>query len=247
MSRYIFILSLIFASCLQDDVSLDDTLYIEPKTKKVLFIGNSYTYYNNMPAMTKKMALSVGDTMLYSQYTIPGAYLCQHVNSVILNQLIDEGNWNYVTIQSQSRESALDQEHFDKRVYPNAITLVNKIRGNNPNSKPIFYMTWGYENGYVPLCEALPYMCNFGSMNDKIEERYIYLASSTKSSVSPCGKVWKALRNKYPNIDLFDDDGNHPSRLGSYVAACCFYTMIFKKIQHYSYMMTNTWIIMMSK
>jgi hypothetical protein len=229
MYKYLFLLSFIFASCLQDDVNLEDTPYIEPNTKNILFIGNSYTFYHNMPAMTKEMALSVGDTMIYSQYTLPGAYLWQHVNSYFVQQLIDKGNWTHVTIQGQSRETALDQEHFDTKVYPRAITLVKRIRNSNPNSKPLFYMTWGYENGYAPLCNDLPHMCDFESMNDKIEERYLYLASSTQSSVSPCGKVWKALRSKYPNIDLFDDDGNHPSRLGSYVAACCFYTMIFKK------------------
>jgi hypothetical protein len=225
--KAVFILCLIFAACVQDNEYLDDAIDLE--TKKILFIGNSYTFYHNMPAMTKRMALSVGDTMFYEQYTIPGAYLWQHANSVFLDQLIKKENWNYVTIQSQSRESALDQEHFNTKVYPNALTLVNQIRDNNSNSKPLFYMTWGYENGYTPLCNDLPYMCNFESMNDKIEERYTYFGSSTNSSVSPCGKVWKALRNEYPNINLYDDDGNHPSRLGSYVAACCFYTMIFEK------------------
>ena len=50
-----------------------------------------------------------------------------------------------------------------------------------------------------------------------------------ESEVTPVGSVWKHLRENYPTINLYQSDGSHPSLAGSYVAACSFYTSIFRK------------------
>ncbi|NQX85446.1 MAG: hypothetical protein HRT67_06015 [Flavobacteriaceae bacterium] len=197
MKKIFFTVSLIFNivflnSCSSDDYNKETIVtgeVVAQNPKKVLFIGNSYTYGNNMPKMTRLLASSVQDTMIYATHTPGGAYLHQHANSAQLYNLINSQEWDFVTIQSQSRESALDQDYFDINVYPYAQTLVNKIRNNHAESMPLFFMTWGYENGYKPLCSSLPYMCDFEAMNDKIEERYTFYASATNSMVSPVGAV----------------------------------------------------------
>lgn len=198
-------------------------------SKKVLFIGNSFTYGNNMPELVKQLALSVQDTLAYRTHTISGSNIHQHANSSELEEKINSHDWDFVTIQTQSIESALSENYFNTNVYPNAVTLVEKIKNNSSKSIPLFFMTWGYLNGVESYCEELPYMCNFESMNDKLEERYTYFAKSTNSNVSPCGLVWKSIRKIYPDLNLYESDGSHPSRIGSYIAACTFYTMIYKK------------------
>ena len=48
------------------------------QTKEVLFVGNSYTYVNDLPNMVKQIALSFGDTLIYDQNTPGGATLQMH-------------------------------------------------------------------------------------------------------------------------------------------------------------------------
>ena len=47
--------------------------------------------------------------------------------------------------------------------------------------------------------------------------------------IAPVGMVWKEIREKFPTIDLYAPDQAHPSQFGSYVAACTFYTSIYKE------------------
>jgi hypothetical protein len=66
-------------------------------------------------------------------------------------------------------------------------------------------------------------------MDSTIRNKYFELASIIKGEVSPVSIVWKYLRQNYPGIELYDPDESHPSAAGSYAAACCFYSTIFKK------------------
>ena len=218
----LLLISLLSFSCNNDDDESNSRT-----SKRVLFTGNSFTSYNDMSGLVSEMASSVNDTLIYDLYALAGAQVNQHANSSVLEELISSQNWDFVTIQAQSQESALSQGYFDTNVYPFVSQLVGKIKNNA--SMPLFYMTWGYIDGDSFYCEDLPYMCAFESMNDKIQERYTYFASSTNSIVSPCGAVWKEIRTQYPEINLYANDESHPSKLGSYLAACSYYTMIFEK------------------
>ena len=220
---FLLFLSLLTFSCNDDDTSGTSNEI----SKSILFTGNSYTTYNDMSNMVSKMASSVNDTLIYQQYALAGASVDQHANSTTLEGLISSHNWDFVTIQTQSQESALSQDYFDTNVYPFVTQLVEKIKNNA--SMPLFYMTWAYVDGDSFHCPDLPYMCTFEGMNDKIEERYTYFGSSTSSIVSPCGAVWREIRMQNPELNLYANDGSHPSRLGSYLAACSYYTMIFEK------------------
>ncbi len=55
------------------------------------------------------------------------------------------------------------------------------------------------------------------------------MAESNEALVAPVAKVWRKIRADYPNMSLYDNDGSHPSSLGSFAAALTFYTMIFQK------------------
>ncbi|MDG1528683.1 MAG: hypothetical protein P8I51_09240 [Polaribacter sp.] len=41
------------------------------ETKNVLFIGNSQTFYNDLPKMTQNIANCLGDVLTYEESTIP--------------------------------------------------------------------------------------------------------------------------------------------------------------------------------
>ena len=46
--------------------------------KKVLFIGNSYTFVNNLPQMIKDLALTLGDTLIFDQSVFGGYFFQNH-------------------------------------------------------------------------------------------------------------------------------------------------------------------------
>ena len=59
-------------------VVLTPIFVFSQQTKEVLFLGNSYTFYNDLPNMVKQIALSFGDTLHYDQNTPGGATLQMH-------------------------------------------------------------------------------------------------------------------------------------------------------------------------
>ncbi|MBZ0098739.1 MAG: T9SS type A sorting domain-containing protein [Taibaiella sp.] len=66
-------------------------------------------------------------------------------------------------------------------------------------------------------------------MDSAIGSHYKVFADTLKASVSPVGTVWRYIRRNYPGIELYQPDDSHPSVAGSYAAACCFYTAIFRR------------------
>ncbi len=198
-------------------------------TKKVLFLGNSYTAVNNLPLLVNNMAASTGDILIYDSNTPGGYRLMDHASSPTTLDKINSDNWDYVVLQAQSQETSLSQAQMETEVFPFAESLSNAIRANNECSQPLFYMTWGRENGDASNCASLPWVCTYEGMDDVIQATYIFMAESNEAELAPAGAVWRYLRGNYPNIDLYASDGSHPSLAGSYAVACAFYTMIYKK------------------
>ncbi len=196
------------------------------QTKNVYFIGNSYTYYNNLPDLVKNMALSTNDILNYQATTPGGSSLQNHSNDTGVTNIINSNKWDYVVLQDQSQRPAL----HDSYTFPFAENLSTKIKNSSDCSKVMFYMTWGYKNGDQINCNAgVTYMCTYASMDDRLYSAYVRLAQENKGVVSPVGRVWRTIRQQYPQMELYDADQSHPSYLGSMAAAYTFYTMIFKK------------------
>lgn len=73
-------------------------------------------------------------------------------------------------------------------------------------------------------------MCTYAGMDSLLHLRYMMMAEDNHAVVSPVGAVWNYIRANFPLIELYSPDESHPSVAGSYAAACCFYTSIFRKI-----------------
>lgn len=208
---------------------LSSCVLIAQDTKKVLFLGNSYTASNNLPSMISSMATSTGNTLTYDSNTPGGYRFMNHVSNTTTINKINADNWDFVALQAQSQETSWEQSQMEVELYPHAASLINTIRTNNACTLPLFYMTWGRENGDANNCAAIPWVCTYEGMDDAIRATYILMAEQNNAQVSPVGAVWRYIRTNQPNIDLYAGDGSHPSLAGSYAAACAFYTMIFKK------------------
>ncbi|WP_052158146.1 T9SS type A sorting domain-containing protein [Lacinutrix jangbogonensis] len=198
-------------------------------TKKVLFIGNSYTASNNLPSLVNNMAMSTGDVLIYDSNTPGGFRFINHASNTTTLNKINSDNWDYVTLQAQSQETSLSPSQMATELYPYAASLSNTIRANDVCSQPLFYMTWGRENGDAGNCAIRPWVCTYEGMDDAIKATYSLMADTNEAEVAPAGAVWRFIRTNHPSIDLYSSDGSHPSLAGSYAAACAFYTMIYKK------------------
>jgi len=205
------------------------TLSAQQKTRRVLFLGNSYVYTNNMPQMLKDLAASAGDTVLFDSNTPGGHTLQQHtVNATSLAKLA-AGNWDYVVLQEQSQRPAFPEAQVQQEVYPYAAMLDSLVHQHNPCAETVFYMTWGRKNGDANNCGFYAPLCTYEGMDSLLNLRYRIMAADNRSVLSPVGAVWRYLRANAPGIELYQADESHPSPAGSYAAACCFYTVLFRK------------------
>lgn len=198
-------------------------------TKKVLFLGNSYTQVNNLPLLIKNIANSTSDDVIYDS-NLPGGYTLQghSTNTTSLNK-IQVGNWDFVVLQEQSQLPSFPLSQVQTAVFPYATQLNNVIEQYNPCAETMFYMTWGRKNGDASNCAVWPAVCTYEGMDDLLYERYMTMATDNNAVVSPVGAVWRNLRTNNPTIELYSADESHPSIAGSYAAALTFYTTIFRK------------------
>ena len=188
--------------------------------KNVLFLGNSYTYENNLPQMVADMATSTGDTVIYDMYAPGGATFYGHSLSTISTGKIMTGNWDYVVLQGQSLELWGNFPDIEVSV-PGAVSLDSLINIYNPCGETMFYRTWGRKNGFGST--------SYFTLDSIIHVNYVKLADSLNGVLSPVGEVWKYIIENFPAIELYQADESHPSVAGTYAAACCFYSALFRK------------------
>ncbi len=197
--------------------------------KRVLFLGNSYTQVNNLPQMLQEMAKSTNDSLLVDNYT-PGGYRLQnHASDLSAITKIAAGNWDFVVLQEQSQLPSFTDIDVATDVFPFARKLDSLIKTYNPCAQTIFYMTWGRKNGDAQNCPFWPPVCTYAGMDSLLHLRYRMMADSNNAFVSPVGAVWREIRDKYPEIELYQTDESHPALEGTYAAASAFFAVIFRK------------------
>lgn len=192
--------------------------------RRVLFIGNSYTQFNNLPQMVADIAESMGEGVEFQSNTPGGCTFemhCQNQSMV----MICEGGWDFVVLQEQSQLPAFPMDSVEMYVFPFAQRLVDSIYAHNPNVEPMFFMTWGRKNGDTEF--GYPPMDTYEGMDSLLYARYMQMGEDNDASVCPVGRVWHYLRDHDADIELYTSDGSHPSIAGTYAAACAFNTMFF--------------------
>jgi hypothetical protein len=191
----------------------------------VLFIGNSYTYVNDLPNLLTQIASSLGDVVYQDSHTPGGTTFQNHAGNPAAYAKINSEPWDYVVLQGQSQEPSFSDSQVDAETLPYAVQLADSVYANRFCSEVLFYMTWGRENGdpqWGPIS-------TFEGMNMRLRNAYLRMSDSVQGSVAPVGVAWKYVRDNYPTIGLYAGDGSHPSLEGSYLAACTFYASVFRK------------------
>ncbi len=199
------------------------------KKLKVLFIGNSYIYTNNLPDMIAKVAISQGDTMIWDGNLIGGFTLANHFTNAITRQKIGLGNWDFVIIQAQSQEPAFPDWQVNQNTIPFARKLDSLVNVANSCTETQFFMTWGRKNGDSSNCPGYPPICTFTGMQNLLRDRYLKMSEVSNGSVSPVGEAWRNSIFQKPFLELFSSDQSHPSVTGTFLSSVVFYQSIFRK------------------
>ena len=197
--------------------------------KEVLFVGNSYTYVNDLPNLVKEIAFSFGDTLLHESNTPGGASFSAHSSNTQTLAKINQQQWDYVVLQAQSQEPSLSPAYVNANVLPAAQLLIDAIESSSLCIEPLFFMTWGRKYGDASNCVAYPPVCTYLGMQERLRTRYLEMAFLHDASCSPVGIAWKKYIAMDSTFNLYSPDNSHPSIYGSYLAACTFYASIFKK------------------
>lgn len=193
------------------------------KQISILFIGNSFTYRNEMPTIFQEIARSKGKDVYVEHCTQGKATFLIQSNREEVHQSIASRKWDYIVIQGSSRDLLKNSSALANKSIPALKKILRTIDKTNPNAKKLFFMTWAYHKGYKPHKEADTYP----KMTQKVKRGYLMLKNMFDIDIIPVGIAWYNLRQNNKKIKLYVKDGAHPSLKGSYLAACCFYSGIF--------------------
>ena len=197
------------------------------KQYSILFIGNSMTYYHDMPtAIFEKMAASAGFDVTVRSVTAGGRFLWEHLSlddeparAVKAALAADKaGVYDFVVLQEGMPDLYTRTESF----YGAVRTLAGRIR--DLGAKPVLYARMGNKRGNPELDDPA---CTYEHVY-----RTIVKAHETISQELDIPVAW-AVRAAYEMnegplpFDLYDPDRSHPSYAGSYVAALCVFTALF--------------------
>lgn len=185
---------------------------------RVLFIGNSYTYYHNLPAIMAGLAAgaSPNRTVQVAMEVEGGATLEQHWLRGRALQRIEDEPWDVVVLQEQSMLgvtlvegapaiNAPETFHRYARLFDRAI----RRRG----ARTVLFSTWSRRHAPREHQQAL-------------DAAYTALGRDLGARVAPVGATWQRVRAARPGLDLYDPDGSHPSPAGSYLAATVLWGVI---------------------
>jgi hypothetical protein len=175
-------------------------------TLRVLFIGNSLTYANDLPAMVAALAdeSTAGALQIYVRdVSNPDFALEDHWDEPRTIEALNELRWDFVILQQGP--SSLPENQVNLREW--ATRFAGRIR-SDVGGRPALFMVW-------PDVTRLEFF-------DAVSESYRNAAEAADAALYPAGEAWRAAWAEDPSLRLYGD-GYHPSVMGSYLAALTIY------------------------
>ncbi len=192
--------------------------FVRTPCVRVLFLGNSYTYVNDLPTVFRDLARAGGQNVETGIVANGGESLADHATSPGSVGTIRGSRWQFVVLQEQSQIPALEAAR-ESQMYPAARSLVGIIRA--AGATPILLETWAHRDGWPD------YQLDYPAMQAAIDEGYRALGGELGVAVARAGEAWQTVVRHDPTTALWQEDGSHPGRAGTYLAACVLYARIF--------------------
>ena len=172
--------------------------------RRVLFIGNSLTYFNNLPATVAAIARDNGDTIDVTMAAEPNLALIDHLNGMsAAPQLLRDSSWDVVVLQQGPTSTAVCRDSmvlWTGMIQP----LIQRAGGAS-----MTLMTW-------------PAMSQ-GDVWEPVHTTAVLAAASVHGVLAPAGDAWHLALVSHPGLELYSKDGYHPSEIGSFLTALVVY------------------------
>src|SRR5690348_11752013 len=171
----------------------------------VLFVGNSLTYVNDLPATVRALGASMRDTIRVGSATAGGAALIDHLNGATdAVAQINAGGWTHVVLQQGPTTTGgicLDSMLLWTRMFDKIIRHAGAV--------PALFMVWpngGSAAGF-----------------DAVHASYLLAAQQVNGVFLPAGDAWRTAWTMDPQLELYGPDHFHPAPAGSFLAALVIY------------------------
>lgn len=176
----------------------------EPEGARILLVGNSLTYFNDLPSMVRGLAESANLTWDVHSVTIGGASLDDHIANGTAPRLLADEDWDFVVLQqgpSTLAESRINLRQGTAAFRP----LIEKAGG-----RVALYEVWPDSTW-----SATRFVADF----DRVRDSYALAAGDVDGLFLPAGEAWRTAWASYPQFRFYGADGFHPTAEGSYLAA----------------------------
>jgi len=179
----------------------------DPVSGRVLFIGNSLTEANELPAVVETLSRQAGGTPISTASVVVGGFsLEDHWNQGTARRRIAEGGWSVVVLQQGP--SSLPESQVNLRQWTTRFDAVIRASG----ARTALYMVW-------PESDRLDAF-------DAVSRSYTRAAESVNGMLFPVGEAWRGAWRRDADVPLYGPDGFHPTPTATYLAALVIYQQI---------------------
>lgn len=175
---------------------------------KVLFIGNSHTYFNDMPYLFEQICEENGIDAEVTMIAHGGKGFDFHKKQEEVRFNILFGKYDYIVLQHVAHPFENEEVMFE------SAKAIDEFIKQTP-AKKILYMTWSEK-----VNEA---------GQQRMANAYYELGEMIHAKVAPVGLIWWDYLHKYPTEELYFTDGEHASETGSFLAAATIFSTITGK------------------
>jgi hypothetical protein len=165
------------------------------ETTRVLFVGNSYTFTNDLPGMVRDLAATSGNRVVVETRAEGGWWLQDHAASATTLDLIADGDFDYVVLQEQSQVSSVPSMAASN-TRPAARKLA--VAAVDSGARVVLFMTWGHRNGSPDAGHG-----SYESMQISVSNTYTELGRALAANVARVGAAWWLARDERPDIVLY--------------------------------------------
>ena len=176
---------------------------LPPGRHRVLFVGNSLTYVNDLPAMVTAIGLAAGDTIVTKTLAYPDWGLQDHWEKGAAPEEIASDSWDFVVMQQGP--SSLEASRIDLLLWAGKLGDLAHIH----HACPAMYEVWPAKGDLASF--------------DAVRDHYAEAADSIDGLFLPAGEAWRQAWFTNADFVLYGPDNFHPSPLGTYLAALTIY------------------------
>ncbi len=212
--RKFIVISIVFIHCLP--------LFAQ---EKILFIGNSLTYFNNMPALFQSIAADKGRMVEIAQHTPGGTGFIHHVDNNEVYNLFSSEQWDAVVLQPGSSESAGVSSNTQETIMRGQ-RLIDSIRAYSPCAKIILYEI---SNGIAPNQSGGGDYAHYFETQSMIKDTIKAIANGLQIPFAPAGECFRMYYEAHQDLALHNSYNDiHPNLNGSYLVACSIFNTLYQ-------------------